>query len=192
MTPFIYWLQSLSFDQRITLPLVIFYSGVWIRLCWQVLSWLLSGKQMCRVRVHLMQTLKPELGPPLPHVAHPLTGRGRGELGKQVISSVQPRRTEDWARCCERWTRHECVRRECLGWIMFISHRVAHLIQSSPIFGSWIIGPLKEKSRWSVTSIQGAFVMKWNVIAVSTSGHSNRRPTIFFRMWSLSSSLKLC
>lgn len=37
ITPFISWLQSLSFDPRITLPLVIFYSGVWIKLCWWVL-----------------------------------------------------------------------------------------------------------------------------------------------------------
>ena len=70
LTAFIYWLQSLSFDQRITLPLVIFYSGIWINLRWQVLSWLLSKKQICRVRVNLMQTLKRELGnlPPVPAV----------------------------------------------------------------------------------------------------------------------------
>ena len=50
VTPFMYWLQSLSFGQRTTLPLVIFYSGVWIKLCCQVVSWLLSGKRVCRVR----------------------------------------------------------------------------------------------------------------------------------------------
>lgn len=50
ITPFMYWLQSVSFDQRITLPLLIFYSGVWINLFLQVLSWLVSRVRVIQCR----------------------------------------------------------------------------------------------------------------------------------------------
>lgn len=49
----------------------------------------------------------------------------------------------------------------------------------------------KKMFRLLIQSIQRAFSIKEHVILISTSGHFNQKPVIFFRRWSLFASLRL-
>lgn len=140
---------------------------------------------------YLVQTPKVELGPPL-HVVHPPIGREHEEQGKLVIFTVKPKFIKNFTRCCDKWMMNQTFK--CPPKV-YRENGFCYSPQESKVMSSLEIEFLvtwKKISRLLVKSIQGAFVMKWNVILRSTSSYFNQRWILFFRMWSLSSSLRQC